>query len=80
MTAELLMDVVKQIIADQLHISESDISEDAAIMDELGASSLDVVEMLMSLEEATGVTVPDEDIEQLKTPADAVHYLESAGL
>ncbi len=80
MTAELLMDVVKQIIADQLHISESDISEDAAIMDELGASSLDVVEMLMSLEEATGVTVPDEDIEQLKTPADAVHYLESTGL
>lgn len=80
MTAELLMDVVKQIIADQMHISESDISEDAAIMDELGASSLDVVEMLMSLEEATGVTVPDEDIEQLKTPADAVHYLESTGL
>ena len=38
MTAELLMDVVKQIIADQMHISESDISEDAAIMDELGAS------------------------------------------
>ncbi len=80
MTAELLMDVVKQIIADQMHISESDISEDAAIMDELGASSLDVVEMLMSLEEATGVTVPDEDIEQLKTPADTVHYLESTGL
>ena len=43
-------------------------------------ASLDVVEMLMSLEEATGVTVPDEDIEQLKTPADTVHYLESTGL
>lgn len=75
--ASELFDTVKEIISVQLHISEDDISEDSLILEELGANSLDAVEMLMSLEDATGISVPDEDAETLRTPGDIVRYLEN---
>ncbi len=67
---------IKEIIANQLGIDVDKIADDAAIIDDLGADSLDVVEMLLSIEETLGVTVPDEDAAGLKTVADIVEYIE----
>ncbi len=67
---------IKEIIANQLGIDVDKIEDDAAIIDDLGADSLDVVEMLLSIEETLGVTVPDEDAANLKTVADIIEYIE----
>ncbi len=67
---------IKEIIANQLGIDVDKIADDAAIIDDLGADSLDVVEMLLSIEETLGVTVPDEDAANLKTVADITEYIE----
>ena len=61
------IDKVKKIIAEQLCISTDDIKDDANIIDDLGADSLDVVELLMSLEDEFKVSIPDEKLEELKT-------------
>jgi acyl carrier protein len=67
---------IKEIIANQLGIDVDKIEDDAAIIDDLGADSLDVVEMLLSIEETLGVTVPDEDAANLKSVQDIVDYIE----
>lgn len=67
---------IKEIIANQLGIDVDKIADDAAIIDDLGADSLDVVEMLLSIEETLGVTVPDEDAANLKTVSDIIEYIE----
>lgn len=67
---------IKEIIANQLGIDVDKIADDAAIIDDLGADSLDVVEMLLSIEETLGITVPDEDAANLKTVSDIVEYIE----
>ncbi len=61
------LEKVKKLLAEQLCISTDDIADDANIVDDLGADSLDVVEMLMTLEDEFGVSIPDEKVEQLKT-------------
>lgn len=61
------IDKVKKIIAEQLCISTDDIKDDANIIDDLGADSLDVVELLMSFEDEFKVSIPDEKLEELKT-------------
>lgn len=71
-----MYDKVVEIIAQQLHIDDDIIDENTKIMDDLGADSLDIVEMLMAMEESFGITVPDEDIENLITVSDVVEYIE----
>ena len=61
------IDKVKKIIAEQLCISTDDISDTANVIEDLGADSLDVVELLMTFEDEFGVSIPDEQVENLKT-------------
>ena len=73
----VMYDKVVEIIARQLQIDTDVMDENTKIMEDLGADSLDVVEMLMAMEEAFGFAVPDEDIEELVTVSDIVAYVES---
>lgn len=61
------IDTVKKLIAEQLCISTDDIKDDANILEDLGADSLDVVELLMSFEDEFNVSIPDDKLEELKT-------------
>lgn len=72
-----MYDKVVEIIARQLQIDTDIIEGNSKIMEDLGADSLDVVEMLMAMEESFGIAVPDEDIEELITVSDVVEYVES---
>lgn len=72
-----MFDRVIDIIAHQLQIDPDMIDGSTKIMEDLGADSLDVVEMLMAMEESFGFSVPDEDIEDLVTVNDVVAYVES---
>ena len=67
---------IKNLIADQLCISPDDIADDADIVNDLGADSLDIVEMLMTLEEEFGISIPDEDAMNLKKVGDIVEFIE----
>lgn len=67
---------VKKLIAEQLCISTDDIADDANIVDDLGADSLDVVEMLMTLEDEFGISIPDERVEEIKTIPAIVKLIE----
>ena len=71
-----VMDRVKKIIVDQLGVDASKISEDSSFVDDLGADSLDIVELIMAFEEEFDVEIPDEDAEKIKTVGDAVKYLD----
>ena len=71
-----MINQIKEILAKQLRIEAATIADDANITDDLGADSLDVVEMLMAIEESLGVSVPDEDVEGLKTIKDVADYVE----
>jgi acyl carrier protein len=70
-------DKIKKIIVDQLGVDESEVTEDASFMDDLGADSLDTVELVMALEEEFGIEIPDEDAEKLQTVGDALKYIQS---
>ncbi len=63
------------IIVEQLGIDESEAKKDAAFIEDLGADSLDIVELVMALEEEFGVEIPDEDAENIKTIGDALEYI-----
>jgi acyl carrier protein len=69
---------VRSIVADQLGVDLGEVRSDASILDDLGADSLDVVEMVMSLEEAFDIEVPDEDVEEMRTVADVERYVTRA--
>lgn len=71
--------LVRSIIAEQLCIEADGITEESKIMDDLGADSLDAVEMLMQLEDTTGIPVPDEDIMRLRTVGEVIAYLNEVG-
>ncbi len=66
---------VKQIIAEKLGVSEDKVSPQASFVDDLGADSLDQVELIMAFEDAFDVEIPDEDAEKLKSVKDALDYL-----
>jgi len=68
---------VKKIIAEQLGVSEDQITEDAKFIEDLGADSLDQVELIMALEEEFGADIPDEDAEKMTTVGKAVEYITS---
>ncbi|MBQ2252664.1 MAG: acyl carrier protein [Clostridia bacterium] len=71
-----MLEQIKELLANELRIPKEKITDDAAIIEDLGADSLDVVEMLMSLEETFSITVPDEDVVQLKTVRNVAEYIE----
>ena len=68
---------VKQIIAEKLGVSEDKVVPSASFVDDLGADSLDQVELIMALEDEFGVEIPDEDAEKLKSVKDALDYINS---
>ena len=67
---------VKQIVVEQLGVEESEVTLSASFVDDLGADSLDQVELVMAFEEAFGIEVPDEDAEKMTTVKDAVEYID----
>jgi len=66
---------VKKIIAEQLGVPEADVANDKAFVADLGADSLDTVELVMAFEEAFDIEIPDEDAEKIRTVQDAVDYI-----
>jgi acyl carrier protein len=75
MEREELFEKVKVVIVDQLNVEDDDVVEDASFVDDLGADSLDIVELVMALEEEFGISIPDEEAENIKTVGDAVTYI-----
>jgi acyl carrier protein len=67
---------VKQIIVEQLGVDEAEVTPTASFVDDLGADSLDTVELVMAFEEAFGIEIPDEDAEKIATVKDAVTYID----
>jgi acyl carrier protein len=67
---------VKQIIVEQLGVDEAEVTPTASFVDDLGADSLDTVELVMAFEEAFTVEIPDEDAEKIATVKDAIDYIE----
>ena len=70
-------DRVKEIIAEQLGVDSEQVTENASFTDDLGADSLDTVELVMALEEEFDLEIPDEEAEKIVTVKDALNYLES---
>ena len=75
MSSEEIFDKVKSIIVEQLGVNESTITLEASFIDDLGADSLDIVELIMSLEEAIDIEIPDADAEKVVTVGDVVDYI-----
>jgi acyl carrier protein len=72
-----LEDRVRDLIVDQLGVSADEIKKEASFIDDLGADSLDTVELIMAFEEEFGIEIPDEDAEKMGTVGDAISYLEN---
>lgn len=68
---------VKKIVADQLGVNEAEVKNESSFQDDLGADSLDVVELVMAFEDAFGCEVPDEDAEKLTTVQQAVDFIKA---
>ncbi|HAR61855.1 MAG: acyl carrier protein [Candidatus Margulisiibacteriota bacterium] len=77
MTEEEVFNKVKAVVVDQLGVSEDEVTRDAAYVDDLGADSLDTVELVMALEEEFDTEIPDEDAEKLTTVGSTVDYIVS---
>jgi acyl carrier protein len=77
MEREELLEKVKAVIVDQLNVEDDVVTEDASFVDDLGADSLDIVELVMALEEEFGISIPDEEAENIKTVGDAANYISS---
>ncbi len=72
-----IFDKVKSIIVERLNVDEGKVTKDASFIEDLGADSLDSVELIMQLEEAFDIQIPDEDAEKISTVGDAVKYIET---
>ena len=73
----MTLDKVKKILVEQLDVEESAIAPESSIIDDLGADSLDIVDMVMNLEEEFDIEIPDEEIESMKTVSDIVKFIEA---
>lgn len=67
---------VKKMIVEQLGVAENEVTDEAKFIDDLGADSLDIVELIMALEDEYGIEIPDEDAEKIVTVGDAIRYIE----
>jgi acyl carrier protein len=67
---------VKQIIVEQLDVSEEEVTPEASFIDDLGADSLDIVEMVMAMEETFDVEIPDDEADNIRTVQDAINYIQ----
>lgn len=72
-----IIDKVKAIIVDQLSVDEEDVKIESSFVDDLGADSLDIVELVMALEEEFELEIPDEDAENIRTVGEAVKYIQA---
>jgi len=70
------LDRVKKVVAENLNVSEQEVTPQASFVEDLGADSLDVVELVMAFEEEFQIEIPDEDAENIKTVQDAVTYID----
>jgi len=77
MIEQQVYEQVKKVVIEQLGVSDSEVTRGASFVDDLGADSLDTVELVMALEEAFGIEIPDEDAEKIKTIGDTVSYITS---
>lgn len=73
----MVFEKVRQIICDQLDLEEDVVTMEANILEDLGADSLDIVDLVMSLEEEFDIEIPDEQVENIKTVSDIVKYIEA---
>ncbi|ADG92161.1 MULTISPECIES: acyl carrier protein [Arcobacter] len=71
-----LLDDVKEVVVEQLDCDPAEVKEDSKFIEDLGADSLDVVELVMALEEKFDIEIPDEDAEKILTVSDAIKYIE----
>lgn len=71
------LDKIKEIIAEQLGIDEDEVVPEASFIDDLGADSLDIVELIMAFEEAFDLEIPDEDAEKIKTVQNVIDYIKN---
>ena len=77
-TSEEITERVKSIIVEQLGVSMEEVTPDASFIDDLGADSLDIVELIMALEEEYDLEIPDEDAEKIQTVKDVINYITSS--
>ena len=77
METEEIFEKVKTVIVEQLGIDEASVRMDSSFLDDLGADSLDTVELIMAFEEEFDVEIPDEDAQKIKTVKDVIEYIES---
>ena len=75
-----MFEKVKKVLVDQLNLKEADITLDTNIKKDLGADSLDILQLLMSIEEEYGIQIPDDELAGFETVGDVVTYLESVDL
>ena len=73
----MMFEKVKEVLVDQLNLKEADITLDTNIKKDLGADSLDILQLLMSIEEEYGIQIPDDELAGFETVGDVVTYLES---
>jgi len=73
----MIFEKVKKIVVEQLGVEEEDISMEASFIDDLGADSLDIVELIMALEEEFDIEIPDSEAEKISTVGDAVDYIKN---
>ena len=71
---------VKKIVAEQLGVSEAEVKNESSFQEDLGADSLDTVELVMALEEEYGVEIPSEDLEKILTVQDVIDYMKNKGV
>ncbi len=71
---------IKKIICEQLDVSEGDVVPEASFVDDLGADSLDQVELIMAMEEEFDISIPDDDAETIATVQNAIDYIKKAGV
>lgn len=72
-----MFEKIRDIVVEQLGVDESQVSMESSFVDDLGADSLDIVELIMALEDQFGIEIPDEDAEKIATVGDAVEYVNS---
>ena len=78
MSSEEVFEKVKEIIVEQLGVTESSVTTEASFIDDLGADSLDIVELIMALEEEFDMEIPDADAEKVVTVGDVVDYIKDS--